>query len=327
MQFLDTRQPLVGPVAPADPDITPAPCQGPSGTQPGINIAPGSDDDGWIVPDPVTLSDGTSIQLYKDGEALRAAHTAILNARRRVCLEVYIFADDRTGHAFAEALCRRARDGVRVYVIYDSFGSRGVTGPEPDMFREMRRYGVHLQQFHPMRPWECQFSWRPANRDHRKLLLVDHDIAGLGGLNIGAEYGGSWVARAPASGLAGGIATAVNTAVKKGVKTVNKALDMAVSGSKGGGRPSAGTGDHCDYWRDNAVGIRGPGAAPFMRSFAHTWTYVTHGGRTRRAEYQHNLYDGELGALASVPTMNSPLRPMLCRLMRSARRSLLMTME
>ena len=54
----------------------------------------------------------------------------------------------RIGHAFAEALCRRARDGVRVYVIYDSFGSRGLTGDEPDMFREMRRYGVHLRDFH-----------------------------------------------------------------------------------------------------------------------------------------------------------------------------------
>src|SRR3954451_5082768 len=100
MRFINDRQPLVGPVPPPDPDITPAPCLGPAGTQPGINIAPGSDDDGWIVPDAVTLSDGTSLQLYKDGEALRAAHTAILNAHRRVCLEVYIFADDRTGHAF-----------------------------------------------------------------------------------------------------------------------------------------------------------------------------------------------------------------------------------
>src|SRR5689334_1088512 len=175
-----------------------------AGTAPGINIRPGSDDDGWIVPQPVTLTDGTQIQLYKDGEALHAALEAIRAARRRICLEVYIFADDDTGHAFAEALCRRARDGVRVFVIYDSFGSRGVGGREPEMFHEMRRNGVRLEQFHPMRPWECQFSWRPGNRNHRKLLLVDHDIAGMGGLNVGAEYAGSWVGRAAVSGLGGG---------------------------------------------------------------------------------------------------------------------------
>src|SRR5881275_2692206 len=73
-----------------------------TGSSPGINIEPGDNDDGWIVPRPVTLRDGTRVQLYKDGEALHAAYEAIKNAKRRVCIEVYIFADDETGHAFAE---------------------------------------------------------------------------------------------------------------------------------------------------------------------------------------------------------------------------------
>ena len=46
--------------------------QGQAGTSTGLNISPGSDDDGWIVPQPVHLSDGTRVQLYKDGEALHA---------------------------------------------------------------------------------------------------------------------------------------------------------------------------------------------------------------------------------------------------------------
>src|SRR3954451_22033163 len=115
-----------------------AQCPSRAGAGPGVTITPGSDDDGCIVPKPVTLADGTQIQLHKDGEALHTGLEAIRAARRRICLEVSIFADDNTGHAFAEALCRRARDGVRVFVIYDSFGSRGVGGREPDMFREMR---------------------------------------------------------------------------------------------------------------------------------------------------------------------------------------------
>src|SRR6187549_3759709 len=44
--------------------------QGELGTSSGVNISPGSDDDGWKVPPPVKLSDGTVVQLYKDGEAL-----------------------------------------------------------------------------------------------------------------------------------------------------------------------------------------------------------------------------------------------------------------
>ncbi len=251
-------------------------------------MAPGSEDDGWIVPPPVALRDGTRIQLYKDGEALRAAYEAIQSAQRRIFLESYIFADDETGRAFADALAAKAQEGVRVYVIYDSFGTRGLTGAEPPMFRQMRHAGVRVQQFHPLRPWECKFGWRPVNRDHRKLLLVDDDIAGLGGLNVGAEYAGSWVA------------------------------------------PSSR--EECDLWRDNAIGIRGPSSRLFRQAFARMWHYVMHGGRMHRAEFIDGIDPEspggapELGVFASVPTLNSPLSPSLCKLMGRARRSILMTM-
>src|SRR5947207_8774587 len=144
------------------------------GAASGINIAPGSDDDGWIVPPPVTLDDGTSVQLYKDGEALHAAYSAIESAKRRICLEVYIFASDDTGLAFAELLSRKASQGIGVYVIYDSFGS---IASDSKMFDTMRRAGVHLLEFHPLWPWNGKFGWRPANRDHRKLLVIDDEIA------------------------------------------------------------------------------------------------------------------------------------------------------
>jgi cardiolipin synthase len=171
---------------------TAAPQQGTpgSGTSAGINLVPGSEDDGWNIPPPVTLGDGTSVQLFKDGEALHAAYAAILAARRRVCLEVYIFRSDPTGRAFAEVLSQRARDGLAVYVIYDSFAS---IGSDREMFRSMRQAGVRLAEFHPIRPWQCRYSWRPFNRDHRKLLIIDDDTCGLGGLNVGGEYAGSWV--------------------------------------------------------------------------------------------------------------------------------------
>ena len=180
---------------PHDCDATNAQ-QGDQGTSMGLNIAPGSDDDGWVVPHPVHLADGTRLQLYKDGEALHAAFNAIKHAKWRICLEVYIFADDDTGHAFADLLCEKARQGVKVFVIYDSFGSCSISQlwrPKPEMFHRMKRAGVRLAEFHPIRPWGCNFGWRPFNRDHRKLLVVDDDIAGLGGLNVGGEYAGSWV--------------------------------------------------------------------------------------------------------------------------------------
>src|SRR5687767_8430177 len=89
----------------------------------GVNIAPGPDDDGWITPPPVRLADGSQVQLYKDGEALNAAYEAMRSAKQRIDLEIYIFHDDETGRAFADVLSRRAREGLKVRVMYDSIGS------------------------------------------------------------------------------------------------------------------------------------------------------------------------------------------------------------
>jgi cardiolipin synthase len=257
-----------------------------AGTAPGINIAPGSNDDGWIVPEPVRLADGSRLQLYKDGEALKAGYRAIERARTRVCLEMYIFHDDDTGRAFAELLCKKASEGVRVYVLYDSFGS---IGTDREMFERMRRSGVQVEEFHPIRPWEGRYSWRPFNRDHRKLLVVDDDQAGLGGLNVGAEYAGSWVIQ-----------------------------------------PSKGPGE-CDFWRDTAIGVVGPSSRHFLRAFAKSWNYVQRGGRIRKAEYVYDICgagagDAEIGVLATVPTVSSPLRPFLTKLFRESRDSIDMTM-
>jgi cardiolipin synthase len=76
---------------------------------------------------------------------------------------------------------------VKVFLIYDSFGSFDSSWA---MFERMKSAGVRVMEFHPIWPWDCHHAWRPANRNHRKLLVVDDNIAGLGGLNIGDEYAG-----------------------------------------------------------------------------------------------------------------------------------------
>ncbi len=296
-------------------------CHG-AGVSPGVNIAPGSDDDGWIVPPPVVLADGTSVQLYKDGEALHAMYESIAGAKFLVCLEVYIFANDATGQAFTELLCRKAREGVRVYVIYDSLGSLG----SGELFKRLETAGVRLGAFHPIFPWELKFGWRPWNRDHRKMVVVDNAVAGMGGLNIGANYAGSWVVR-----------NAKNLGEAVGGSRVGRVVGSAaarVAGSASSGHIGDVNGDGqaedpgCDFWRDTGLGVRGPAARQFQQAFARSWHYISRGGRIRRAEYTHNIDggDNEYGVLASVPTVSSPLLPFLCRLMRGATKSLMMTM-
>ncbi|MGF1635027.1 MAG: phosphatidylserine/phosphatidylglycerophosphate/cardiolipin synthase family protein [Phycisphaerae bacterium] len=272
----------------------------------GLNVEPGADDDGWHIPPPVTLSDGTRVQLYKDGEALAAAMGVIEKARQLVCLQVYIYKSDETGRAFTELLAAKAKQGVTVYLLYDSFGSFKA---DRGMFQRIRRAGGHVAEFHPVRPWECHFGWRPGNRDHRKLLLVDHDIGGLGGVNIGNEYAGRWVA---------------------------PNLDEITT-----------------YRRDTAIGLRGPAVRHLHKAFAAAWRYVHRGGPIRRAQFVHDIDTGrptkgqrlgkqrqyleyhptptpshetDLGIFASVPTLSSPLRPYLRRLLESARQNVQLTM-
>jgi cardiolipin synthase len=263
-----------------------------AGVRPGINIAPGAQDDGWKSPPPVTLNDGSLIHLFKDGEALYAGYNAIKSAKFRICLEIYIFASDDTGRAFAELLSQKAREGVSVHVIYDSFGS---IDTDRAMFDSMRAAGVRLIEFHPIAPWRGRSSWRPMNRDHRKVLIVDNQIAWMGGLNIGGEYAGSWVVQSHKS--------------------------------------------PCDFWRDSAIGIEGPTARLYLNAFAKTWSYLQRRKNFKACEFIHNLpfaalpegADGqapnELGLLASVPGVHAPLKPLLNRFVRNARRRLDITMS
>ena len=146
----------------------------------------------WVTPKTVTLLDGTRVQLLKDGQALRAAYDAIALARRRICVEMYIFSSDEAGLAFVELLCRKARAGVRVYVLYDAFGCHDT---DPALFEQLRASGVRLREFHPLAPWRYHGRWRITQRDHRKLILVDDHLAQLGGHNVGAEYAGPWIVR------------------------------------------------------------------------------------------------------------------------------------
>jgi len=164
-----------------------------TGVSRGINTEPGAEDDGWSITDPVILSDDARVRLIKDGEALHCWYDAVCAAKKSIFLETYIFAHDETGRTFQRELIKKARAGVRAFVMYDSFGSNAT---DRALFDEMRAGGVHVCEFHPMLPWNCSYSWRPFNRNHSKLLIIDAKFVGLGGLNIANEYGGSWVSSA-----------------------------------------------------------------------------------------------------------------------------------
>jgi cardiolipin synthase len=112
---------------------------------------------------------------------------AIDRAQRSILLETYIWRGDRLGRAFKERLIAKAAQGVQVYLIFDSFANLVVP-------RAFKRFppSVHVLRYGAAwRPWHLLDPRRFA-RDHRKILVIDGDIAFLGGYNIGDEFALQW---------------------------------------------------------------------------------------------------------------------------------------
>ncbi len=127
------------------------------------------------------------VRLLRDGaEAFPAMLEAIHAAEHEVLLEFYWFAPDRIGRLFRDALVECAARGVRVRVIYDSLGSRGVTDA---WWRPLRAEGGDVHEYHPLLPFHAAFRLNGLiQRDHRKLLVVDGARGFTGGINIGDAW-------------------------------------------------------------------------------------------------------------------------------------------
>lgn len=129
------------------------------------------------------VCDDDVVQVFVEGDALYDSMLAgIAAARHEIVLEAYIFADDVIGLKLVEALCERARAGVRVRVYLDAFGSLPLANSP--LIRVLREAHVHVRWFHG---WSWHTPWRIHRRNHRKLLVIDERCAYLGGFNIHAE--------------------------------------------------------------------------------------------------------------------------------------------
>lgn len=181
---------------------------------------------------------GNRTRLLVDGPATFAAmKSAIAQARGRVLLESYIFEDQGVAAEVAELLLQRAAAGVAVAVIYDAIGSIGTPAA---FFQRLKDGGVAVCEFNPINPVRRLGYWGITHRDHRKLLVVDQQVAFTGGINISRVYGSG-----PGS----------------------KRRGSRLSGS-GGAAPSDPLNDG---WRDTQIEMRGPVVPALAQVFEATW--------------------------------------------------------
>jgi len=103
----------------------------------------------------------------------------IQKARDYIFLETYKFGNDKVGLRFREALTIKAKEGVKIKLLIDSWGS----GVAMSFFNEMISYGAEIRFFKKI-VLAFDFFTKNHRRNHRKLLIVDDKIIYLGSANI-----------------------------------------------------------------------------------------------------------------------------------------------
>lgn len=132
------------------------------------------------------LIEGNSVRLLKDAsENYPAWLDAIGAAKRYIHFESYIIHEDEAGWKFADALSAKAREGVRVRLLYDWMGGFGKTSRA--FWNHLRACGVEVRCYNPPH-WDSPLGW--LSRDHRKTLTIDGQIGFVSGLCVGRMWVG-----------------------------------------------------------------------------------------------------------------------------------------
>jgi len=108
---------------------------------------------------------------------------AILGARKSVYWETYILVDDEAGNRFVDAMCEKAKLGLDVKLVVDAMGSINLSRLAE---MRLRASGVKFVWFNRLSPGIYLREWfrRVWYRSHRKVLIIDEEIAFVGGVNV-----------------------------------------------------------------------------------------------------------------------------------------------
>lgn len=132
------------------------------------------------------LLEGNRITALQNGDEIFAAMlAAIAGARETITFETYIYWSGDVGKKFSDALCERARAGVKVHVLMDWVGCGKI---EKQYLEDLTAAGVQVERYHPLRWYNVT---RFNQRTHRKLLIVDGRIGFTGGVGIADLWAGN----------------------------------------------------------------------------------------------------------------------------------------
>ena len=131
---------------------------------------------------------GNDVKVFTNGiDKLEALKKDLLNAKKSINIEYYIFANDQTGKEVMDILCQKAKEGIDVKLIYDSVGSRHAPRR---FFRRLEKAGGHVGEFFPPFMHIRLINLKLNYRNHRKIVVVDGYIGYTGGINIRDDHMG-----------------------------------------------------------------------------------------------------------------------------------------
>lgn len=133
----------------------------------------------------IPFTTGNKVTVLKNGDQIFPAMLeAISNSKERIELLTFVYWKGNIAEKFANALAEKAKEGVEVFVILDSFGAAAMPS---ELHQMMSENGVNIEWFRPIPQWKV---WKIDNRTHRKVLICDGEIAFTGGVGIAEEWEG-----------------------------------------------------------------------------------------------------------------------------------------
>ena len=131
------------------------------------------------------LTQDNEVKIFTDGkEKFHALLKDIDQAKDHIHLLYFIIKNDGIGNQIVQALTRKAKEGVKVRVLYDDMGSAWLP---PRFFKPLIEAGGEVAAFFPSK-WIPYLNFRVNYRNHRKVVVIDGKIGYVGGFNIGDEY-------------------------------------------------------------------------------------------------------------------------------------------
>lgn len=135
----------------------------------------------------VTFTDNNKVVLLMSGqEKFDDMFKAIKQAKSSIHLEYFNFRNDSIAGELFWLLRRKAQEGVEVRALFDGFGNDSNNRPlKKKHVERLRKDGIQIYEFDPLR-----FPWinHVFTRDHRKIVVIDGNVAYTGGMNVADYY-------------------------------------------------------------------------------------------------------------------------------------------